>query len=154
MSLPIVQPIAGLLSRWRKRFSRSKPLSNRPEHIRGRKGEDAACRFLRKNGYKILHRNFKHRRGGEVDVVCRQGEILVFVEVKTRANEDARRPFDDIKSFQKRQIARGAEVWLRMLDNPEITYRFDVVEVIDNGRHKPRCELIQDAFQFAGRNRY
>ena len=120
---------ATLLNRWRNLFSRSKKLSSRPEHVRGRKGEDAACRFLRKRGYKVLYRNFKHRAGGEVDVVCRDGETLVFVEVKTRANEDARRPLDDIKSFQKRQIERGAQVWLRMLDNPEITYRFDVVEV-------------------------
>ena len=87
-------------------------------------------------------------------MVCRDGETLVFVEVKTRANEDARRPLDDIKAFQKRQITRGAQVWLRMLDNPEIAYRFDVVEVIDNGQGKPSCELVQNAFQLAGRNRY
>jgi putative endonuclease len=149
-----VQFIADLLNRWRNRFWPSKALSSRPEHIRGRKGEDAACRYLRKRGYKVLYRNFKHKRGGEIDIVCRDGETLVFVEVKTRANEDARRPLDDIKSFQKRQITRGADVWLRMLDNPEITHRFDVVEVIDNGERKPRCELVQDAFQSTTRRIY
>ena len=131
-------------------FGSKKKLSSRPEHIRGRRGEDAACKFLRKRGYKVLYRNFKHRSGGEIDIVCRDGETLVFVEVKTRANEDLRRPFEDIRGFQKRQISRGAQVWLRMLDNPEIVFRFDVVEVILNGDSKPRCELIQDAFQFAG----
>src|SRR6476661_3705991 len=125
MSSALVQSIAGLSNRWRSLFSPSKKLSNRPEHVRGRKGEDAACKFLRKQGYKVLYRNFKHRSGGEVDIVCRDGDTLVFVEVKTRANEDLRRPLDDIKAFQKRQISRGALVWLRMLDNPEIVFRFD-----------------------------
>ena len=104
---------------------------------------------MRKRGYKVLYRNFKPRGGGEIDVVCRDGDTLVFVEVKTRANEDMRRPFEDIKEFQKRQIGRGAQVWLRMLDNPEIPYRFDVVEVIIDGDAKPKCELIQDAFQLS-----
>jgi putative endonuclease len=86
--------------------------------------------------------------------VCRHGDTLVFVEVKTRANEDLRRPLDDIKAFQKRQISKGALIWVRMLDDPDIAYRFDVVEVIANGDDRPRCELIQDAFQSTTRNIY
>ena len=154
MSLALVQSIADLSNRWRSLFSPSKKLSRRPEHVRGRRGEDAACRFLRRRGYKVLYRNFKHRGGGEIDVVCRDGDTLVFVEVKTRANEDLRRPFEDIKEFQKRQIGRGAQVWLRMLDNPEIAYRFDVVEVIIDGEAKPQCELIQDAFTLSAAYMY
>src|SRR5438045_4199154 len=154
MSLALVQSIADLSNRWRSLFSRSRKLSSKPEHVRGRKGEDVACRFLRKRGYKVLYRNFKHRGGGEIDVVCRDGDTLVFIEVKTRANEDLRRPFEDIKSFQKRRIERGAQIWLRMLDNPEIPYRFDVVEVLTDGQTKPHCELIQDAFGVASPNVY
>src|SRR4051812_39946546 len=154
MSLAPVQSIGDLLSQWRNLFSRSKKLSRRPEHVRGRKGEEAACKFLRKRGYKVLYRNFKHRSGGEIDIVCRDHETLIFVEVKTRTNEDQRRPFEDIKGFQKRQISRGALVWLRMLDNPEIVFRFDVVEVILDGESKPRCEVIQDAFKLVGANFY
>ena len=71
------------------------------------------------------------------------------MEVKTREGEDFGRPFDHIKPFQKRQISRGALAWLRMLDNPDIVFRFDVVEVIDDGNDKPRCELLQDAFQLS-----
>jgi len=82
-------------------------------------------------------------------VVCRDGDTLVFVEVKTRANEDLRRPFESITGFQKRQIERGAQIWLRMLDNPEIPYRFDVVEVLTDNDAKPHCELIQGAFQLS-----
>jgi putative endonuclease len=155
MNSALAQSIADLSNRWRNLFSRSKKLSKDPKHVRGRRGEDAACRFLKKRGYKVLYRNFKHRRGGEIDIVCRDGETLVFIEVKTRANEDLRRPFEDIKPFQIRQISRGAQVWLRMLDNPEIPFRFDVVEVIDGGNEtKPHCELIQDAFQLSAPNMY
>ena len=149
MNSGLAQSIADLSSRWRSLFSRSKKLSNRPEHIRGRRGEDAACRFLRKRGYKILYRNFKHPPAGEIDIVCRDRDTLVFVEVKARQSEDLRRPFDDIKPFQKRQISRGALAWLRMLDNPDIVFRFDVVEVIEDDEAKLRCELIQNAFELS-----
>src|ERR1041385_2064339 len=136
MSLALVQSIADLSSRWRNLFWRSRKLSSDPKHVRGRRGEDAACRFLRKRGYKVLYRNFKHRGGGEIDVVCRDGDTLVFVEVKTRANEDLRRPFESITGFQKRQIERGAQIWLRMLDNPELPYRFTFVEVLTDNDAK------------------
>jgi putative endonuclease len=150
MNSGLVQSIADLSSRWRSRFWRSKASSEKPEHIRrGAFGEKIACRFLRKRGYKILYRNFKHRPAGEVDIVCRDRDTLVFVEVKTRASEDLRRPFEDIKSFQKRQISRGALAWLRLLDNPDVVFRFDVVEVIADGKTKPRCELIQNAFELS-----
>jgi putative endonuclease len=82
-------------------------------------------------------------------VVCRDNDTLVFVEVKTRTSDDLRRPVDDIKSFQKRQISRGALAWLRMLDNPEIPFRFDVVEVLTANQAKPECELIRNAFQLS-----
>jgi putative endonuclease len=147
MTPTFAQTVTGFARRWRQRFGRSKPLSSRPEHIRGRKGEDAACRFLRQRGYKILYRNFKHRAGGEIDVVCRDGETLVFVEVKTRANEDLRRPHEDIKTFQKRRISRGALAWMRMLDNPDVAFRFDVVEVVPAPNGCLECELVQNAFE-------
>src|SRR2546421_4251962 len=133
MSTGLVRYIADLSSRWRNRSSTS-----RPRHLRlGTRGENVACQFLKKNGYKILYRNFKGRTGGEIDIVCRDRDTLVFIEVKTRENEDLRRPVDFIKGFQKRQISRGALAWLRMLDNPEIPFRFDVVEVIADGEAKP-----------------
>jgi putative endonuclease len=105
-----------------------------------------ACRFLRRNGYKILYRNFKGRSGGEIDIVCRDNDTLVFVEVKTRTREDFGRPISAVNRQKQKRISRGGLAWLRMLDNPDILFRFDVVEVIvaDNG--KPRLELIKNAF--------
>lgn len=140
---------AGRLSRWRSRFSISRKKS-KPAHLRrGKRGEDLACRFLRKRGYKILHRNFRGRRGGEIDIVCRDRDTLVFVEVKTRADETWRRPIEDLRYKQRARITVGGLAWLRLLDNPDILFRFDVVEVVMAENEPPRMELIRNAFQLA-----
>ena len=141
--------IADRLNRWRNRFSPSKDFS-KPEHLRrGASGEKLACRFLRRNGYRILYRNFKGRTGGEIDVVCRDNDALVFVEVKTRTSEDFGRPLEAVDRQKQRRISRGALAWLRMLDNPDILFRFDIVEVMLAENARPRLELIRNAFQLS-----
>ena len=105
-----------------------------------------ACRFLRKRGYKVLYRNFRGRTGGEIDIVCRDKDTLVFVEVKTRSREDFGRPFSAVDRDKQKRIARGALAWLRLLDNPDILFRFDVVEVLIATDDEPRFELLQNAF--------
>jgi putative endonuclease len=70
----------------------------------------------------------------------------VFVEVKTRAREDFGRPFTAIDRQKRRRISRGALNWLRMLDNPDILFRFDVVEVLVADDASLRIELIKNAF--------
>src|SRR5205807_10108679 len=147
MNLDPVRSIAALSSRWRSRFSRSQKL---PEHLRrGARGERLARRFLRSHGYKILYRNFRGRGGGEIDIVCRDDDTLVFVEVKTRAREDFGRPIKAVDRPKQKRISRGGLAWLRMLDNPDILFRFDVVEVIIAEDAKPRLELIKNAFQLS-----
>jgi putative endonuclease len=122
-------------------------LPSRPEHLRlGTRGEKLACRFLRRNGYKVLYRNFRGRSGGEIDIVCRDKDMLVFVEVKTRTRQDFGRPFDAVDRNKQRRIARGGLAWLRLLDNPDILFRFDVVEVIIVEDAQPRFELLRNAF--------
>lgn len=113
----------------------------------GARGEKLACEFLRHNGYKILYRNFRARRGGEVDVICRDNDTLVFVEVKTRTSEDFGRPFEAVNLAKQRLISRGALAWLQLLDNPDILFRFDVVEIIVAEEAQPRIELLRDAFK-------
>ena len=105
-----------------------------------------ACRFLRRNGYKILYRNFRGRTGGEIDVVCRDRDTLVFVEVKTRSRQDFGRPLDAVDQDKRRRVARGGLAWLRLLGDPEILFRFDIVEVIIADDTEPRLELIRNAF--------
>jgi putative endonuclease len=146
MNSGLVRSIADLSNRWRNRFLLSKA-SSRPQHLRrGARGEKLACRFLRRNGYKILYRNFKGRSGGEIDVVCRDQDTLVFVEVKTRSREDFGRPIAAVDRQKQKRISRGGLNWLRMLDNPDILFRFDVVEVIIAEDATLRLELIKNAF--------
>jgi putative endonuclease len=141
-----VRSIADLSNRWRNRFLPSMA-SSKPQHLRrGAQGEKLACRFLRRNGYKILYRNFKGRSGGEIDIVCRDHDTLVFVEVKTRTREDFGRPVTAVDRQKQKRISRGGLNWLRMLDNPDIFFRFDVVEVIIAEEARPRLELIKNAF--------
>ena len=146
MNSALARSIADLSNRWRNRFSLLTNSSKSVHLRRGARGEKLACRFLRHNGYKILYRNFKGRSGGEIDIVCRDGDTLVFVEVKTRAREDFGRPFEAVDREKQKRISRGALAWLRMLDNPDILFRFDVVEVMIAGDAKPRIELIKNAF--------
>ena len=146
MNSGLAQSIADLSNRLRNRFSRWRNSANSGHLRRGARGEKLACRFLKRSGYKILLRNFRGRRGGEIDVVCRDNDTLVFVEVKTRAHEDFGRPVEAVDREKQKRISRGALAWLRMLDNPDILFRFDVVEVIVADSAKPRVELIRNAF--------
>src|SRR5881392_2363707 len=147
MNSELVRSIADLSNRWRNRFLLSKASSS-PQHLRrGARGEKLACRFLRHKGYKILYRNFKGRSGGEIDIVCRDRDTLVFVEVKTRTREDFGRPLEAVGRDKQRRISRGGLAWLRMLENPDILFRFDVVEIVLTEDAKPRIELVKNAFQ-------
>src|SRR5438874_8490738 len=146
MNSELVRSIADLSNRWRNRFLLSKASSS-PQHLRrGARGEKLACRLLRRSGYKILYRNFKGRTGGEIDVVCRDRDTLVFVEVKTRTREDFGRPLEAVNREKRNRIARGGLAWLRLLDDPDILFRFDVVEVVIGEDAEPRLEILQNAF--------
>jgi putative endonuclease len=70
----------------------------------------------------------------------------VFVEVKTRTREDFGRPVEAVNRGKRNRISRGALAWLRLLDNPDILFRFDVVEVVIADGEEPRLEILRDAF--------
>ncbi len=122
----------------------------KPAHLRlGARGEKLAARYLRRHGFKILYRNFRGRQGGEIDLVCRERDTLVFVEVKTRTREDFGRPLEAVNAAKQRRISLGGLAWLRLLGNPDILFRFDVVEVTIAGEQPPRIELVRNAFQLS-----
>jgi putative endonuclease len=123
-----------------------------PEHLRlGRTGEQLAARYLRRQGFKVLYRNFRPSNGGEIDLVCREKETLVFVEVKTRGEDGLGRPADAVGVEKEEALMRGAQVWLRMLGEPEVRVRLDIVEVIV-GEGKPEITLTRDALAFVPGN--
>ena len=127
--------------------SSPKPGEN-PDLWLGRMGEHLARSHLRKERFKILYRNFRAPHGGEVDLVCRDRTcgVLAFVEVKTRQSSAYGAPGEAVTLAKQKLIAKGALEWLRMLDKPDILFRFDIVEVvIEDGM--PRFNLIKDAFK-------
>lgn len=71
---------------------------------------------------------------------------LVFVEVKTRTGDERGRPADAVDHDKQRRVARGAMAWLRLLNFPDIRFRFDIVEVLAADRAKPAVTLIRNAF--------
>lgn len=113
----------------------------------GRRGEQLAARYLRaRHGCNLLYRNFRAPRGGEVDLVCRDDDTLVFVEVKTRSSLDFGRPAQAVDAEKRALITRGALAWLRLLDNPDVFFRFDIVEVLVERGRPPRCRRLKNAF--------
>lgn len=118
----------------------------------GKWGENEAARHLKCLGWKILRRNFRAPGGGEVDLVCRDREMLVFAEVKTRRSEEMGRPLDAVDSVKQRLIRQGALYWLRLLDMPDITFRFDIVEVLATDPVEIR--VIESAFTLPEPIRY
>ena len=130
-------------------------LFSRPEenaaHALGRRGERLAARHLRRARYKILYRNFRAHGGGEVDLVCRDRatDELVFTEVKTRRTRDFGDPARAVNDEKQRLIARGALAWLRLLDNPAIRFRFDIVEVVITDT-ETTVNVIPNAFALPG----
>src|SRR5438309_11836531 len=146
MNAALARSIADLSSQWRNRFLPWRSSFKSAHLRRGARGEKLACRYLKRNGYKVLFRNFRGRSGGEIDVVCRDKDTLVFVEVKTRGREDFGRPFEAVDREKRKCISRGALAWLRMLDNPDILFRVDAVVVIIADGGKARVELIKNAF--------
>lgn len=101
-----------------------------PEHLRrGQLGERAAKQHLRRLGLKFLAANFRSARG-EIDLIFRDGDCLVFMEVKTRSSEDWTRPAAAVDARKRRLISQTALDYLRLLKNPEVKIRFDIVEVL------------------------
>jgi len=125
-----------------------------PEHLRaGLWGEEQAEQYLRRHGWRILGRRVRIGRD-ELDLVARAGEVLVFVEVKTRRNEDFGRPFDAIKRSKRHSLSRAAVRYLRQLRERPSFFRFDVVEVVGTVEQgQPRIRHIENAFTLDRRYR-
>ncbi|MHB1127927.1 MAG: YraN family protein [Bacillota bacterium] len=98
---------------------------------KGRIGEDAAAAYLVSNGYRILHRNFRCRLG-ELDIVARNGEYLVFVEVRTRSSSALGLPQESVVHHKQARLRQLAQFYLSRFGLTEEKCRFDVVGVLLN----------------------
>jgi putative endonuclease len=129
-------------------------VASQPEHLRrGELGERAARRHLQKLGLKFLAANFRSDRG-EIDLVFRDHDCLVFVEVKARSSEDWTRPAAAVNARKRRLISQTALDYLRLLKNPEVKVRFDIVEVLlQDGkvrevRHLPNTFSLSKPYRY------
>lgn len=114
----------------------------------GERGEAVAEAYLKGKKYRVIERNFRCR-GGEVDIIARDGQTLVFVEVKARQTLNYGPPQLAVTPFKQRQISKAALTWLaknKMEDQPA---RFDVVAITLPDHDVPEIEHIRDAFELA-----
>ena len=109
------------------------------------RGENAAARYLRQIGYKIILRNYRSPLG-EIDIIARDGDTLVFVEVKTRAYDDPT-PEEQVNTTKQHQITKAARTYLNRYGSSQPPARFDVVAVVWPADREPAIRHVQNAFE-------
>jgi putative endonuclease len=115
----------------------------------GKLGEDLACEELQRRGYRILDRRFR-TRCGELDIIARDGAVLVFVEVRARSGGSFGTPFDSVTWQKRRRLCRMAAAYLCQKRLPDIACRFDVVGVTGAAAGPLNIEVVKNAFEFHG----
>ncbi len=121
----------------------------------GNYGETLACDFLKKQGYQILERNYRIR-GGEIDIVAKDKDYLVFVEVKTRYSHEYGLPVESITPWKIKALLKTALFYIQKINWGDGPYRLDLVSVDfadpdstgADDPEKPKIELIKDITSF------
>jgi putative endonuclease len=119
----------------------------RPRHQRiGARGEQDAYFHLRKLGYRMVARNFRSPRcQGEIDLIGWEGDVLCFIEVKTRTSRDVKPPEAAVDRHKRREVAQAAREYLRRLPS-SCQWRFDIVSVYYEGSlTRPQIEVFRNA---------
>ena len=126
----------------------------KPLHLRhGELGERAARKHLKRQGLKFLVANFRSPRG-EIDLIFRDGDCLVFVEVKTRSSEEWTRPAGAVNKERRGRLTRAALDYLRLLKNPPVKLRFDIVEVLLRDSAVREVRHLPNSFAMERPHRY
>ena len=113
----------------------------------GEKGEAIAVRQLKKAGYKIIDTNYRTQLG-EIDIIAKEKDTIVFVEVKARRSVHFGSPKQAVTLQKQKKISMVALYYLKTIGQSSAKARFDVVAVIAN-RDEPRVEIIKNAFELA-----
>jgi putative endonuclease len=126
----------------------------KPEHLRhGELGERAAKKYLQKAGLKFLTANFRSARG-EIDLIFRDVDCLAFIEVKARSSEDWTRPAAAVDARKRRLLSQTALDYLRLLKNPPVKIRFDIVEVLLADSEVREVRYLPNTFSLSKPYRY
>jgi putative endonuclease len=110
----------------------------------GRRAEILAAGELGRRGYRIVGSNY-HCRYGEIDLIAKDGETLVFVEVRSKTSTGHGLPSETVDAVKQKKLIMTARCYLTEKDLRDLSCRFDVVEVIFQDE-KPKIEVIQNAF--------
>lgn len=102
--------------------------------------EEKATEFLKKQGYKIIEKNFKCKLG-EIDIIAANGGYLCFVEVKYRSSTKFGRPSEAVDYFKQQKLIRAAQYYIKMKRLNDCNCRFDVVEILND-----EISIIKNAF--------
>lgn len=111
----------------------------------GRRGEDAVARFLERRGYQIIERNWVCP-AGEADIIARDQECLVFVEVKTRSSVDQGFPSEAVDERKRTRYEKIAAYYLREFAEVDIPVRFDVIGLLAVSEHRAMVRHHVNAF--------
>ncbi len=123
----------------------SSNLKNLAKKLLGKKGEKQAEKYLKKNGYKILERNYR-TPFGEIDIIASDHKVLTFIEVKTRSNTAFGSPKDAVDKRKQKHIIKSSLAYLQKLpDSADPEIRFDVVSILITDTDL-KIELVKDAF--------
>ena len=114
----------------------------------GSRGEELAAAFLQRIGFSIVERNFRCK-GGEIDIVAKDGNTLVFIEVKSRKTVSYGVPQLAVTPFKQRQISKAALTWLAINHKHDAPARFDVIAILLSSDYQYRIEHIKNAFELA-----
>jgi putative endonuclease len=111
----------------------------------GQSGEETVARYLEKNGYTILTKNYRCKIG-EIDIIARDGADLVFIEVKTRSGLGYGSPAAAVTLRKQRQITRAAQWYLAEQQLFDVPARFDVISVLYGETNRQQIDHINNAF--------
>ena len=115
-------------------------------HLReGRRGERIACRHLLRQGFDVLARRFQGRYG-EIDIIGFDQQLLVFVEVKTRASREFGDPWEFVDWEKQQRLRRVAEEFIARYDLGQYAYRFDIISVVAPGTRQVEISHFRNAF--------
>lgn len=125
-----------------------------PKKPLGKRGEDAAARYLKRAGYRLLARGLDARLG-ELDIIAVDDRTIVFVEVKTRASTDAGHPADAVDNVKQRRMTQSALAYLKSHGLLHHAARFDVVAVTwPPTARRPTIEHLKNAFAPTGAGQF
>ena len=129
------------------KFSLLNKISSKEKSSKGKQGENIACHYLKKQGLKIIDKNF-HSRFGEIDIILKDKDTVVFTEVRYRKNKDYGGPLESITPQKQDKIRKTALIYLQK-NNGNMNMRFDVLAICGENLEQTsqlEIEWIKNAF--------